>query len=115
MNTHECHICGTVLPASHPYGIGEKLGDYSYGWESWADTKEGEKTSVPGVGVVTLVAKSVLFGEDQGEDRRPAFMIFEIGGQFYRKNGYADSYGEVSWTGGFLPAVKKVVQTETWE
>jgi hypothetical protein len=112
--TKTCEHCGQEMAPDNPYYIGEKLGDYSY-WEYWADTREGEQASVPGVGVVTVVAKSTRFGEDQGEDDRPAFIIFEIGGQFYRKNGRADSYGEVTWHGGFTHAVKKVVQTETWE
>ena len=111
-----CVHCGTELAADHPYLLGEKLANYSYGWESWADEKDGAQVSVPGVGVVTVVAKHTMYGEDQGEDDRPVFIIFEINGQFYRKNGTADSYGEVSWnTGGFLPAVKKIVTKEVFE
>lgn len=111
-----CNFCGAEMNDDHPYLIGEKLDGHAYGWEYWADQEDGEQTSVPGVGVVTVVAKHVRYGEDQGEDDRPVFIIFEINGQFYRKNGTADSYGEVSWlTGGFLPAVKKTVTKKVFE
>ena len=114
----KCQYCGAEVTAEHAHYVGEKILK-AVGWGGWEDLaayRDGQQLSVPGLGVVTLVAKHVKYGEEQGEDDRPVFMIFEVGGQFYRKNGIADSYGEVNWNaGGFVPAVQKTVQVKTWE
>lgn len=117
INDHKCQFCGSQIPADHAYWIGEKMVKHGWtGWEGWADYRDGQQVSVPGLGVVTMVAKSIAYGEEQGEDSRPVFMIFEVNGQYYRKNGTADSYGEINWNaGGFLPAVQKTVEVKTWE
>lgn len=115
---NKCQFCGSNISADHAYHVGEKILKAT-GWGGWDDLaqyRDGQQLTVPDLGVVTMVAKHVKYGEDQGEDLRPVFMIFEVNGQFYRKNGYADSYGEVSWnTGGFVLAVQKTVEVKTWE
>lgn len=114
---NKCQFCGSHVPNDHPHFIGEKLIAKTWdGWQGWADYKDGTQVTVEGLGVVTVVAKHATYGEDQGEDDRPVFIIFEINGQFYRKNGTADSYGEVNWNaGGFTHAVEKTVEVKTWE
>lgn len=109
-----CEFCGADMAADHPFFIGEKMLNHSWsGWEQYEHMRDGEQISVTGLGVVTMVAKHIAYGEEQEADNRPIFMIFEINGQYYRKSGVADSYGERNWNaGGFLPAVKKTKVVE---
>lgn len=109
-----CEHCGTDLPLDHPVGVGLKI-EEQYDWEYWEILDDGASRTVDGLGPVVLVASNVQFREEQGDGNRPAFLIFEVAGKFYRKNGYANSYGEVFWTGEFLDAVKKTVTKEVWE
>lgn len=114
----KCTFCGSTIPADHAYHIGEKILKHTgwSGWDSLANYGDGQQFTVQGLGVVTMVAKHTKYGEEQGEDNRPVFMIFELNGQFYRKNGMADSYGEVNWSqGGFVLAVQRTVEVKTWE
>lgn len=113
-----CQYCGSHIDAEHPYFIGQQIEKHMpyEGFEWWERIGDGRTVEVKNLGTVTVVAKHVSYGEDQGEDSRPIFIIFEVDGKYYRKSGIANSYGERNWgAGGFLPAVQKVVVTKVWE
>lgn len=43
------------------------------------------------------------------------YIIFEIGGQFFRKDGIADSYGDVTWGGGIRKVEAKTKTIQVFE
>lgn len=121
-----CKWCGSSVGADNPMLLDNLMNEvqvgaasWHRGWGYWAELNDGDQVSVHGQGAVdgvwTLVAKSVKYGEEQGEDERPVFLILERGGQFYRKNGVANSYGEVMWNGPFRFAIEKTITTKVYE
>jgi hypothetical protein len=92
-------------------------GDRDYIWKEFEDRDEDTVVGIyPGLGQLWLRFKRVDYDESQGDDERPAFMVFEINGKFYKKEGEADSYGEVSWRGGKFSEVQPKTKTiQTWE
>lgn len=101
----KCLSCGTEVDKTL-YNMGKAI-DESYGWWSWAREPEGRRIVVPGYGEVTMVAKSVNAHAEEGESWQEVFMIFEVGGAFYRKNGHGDSYGSVEWDDAFVKVAAK--------
>lgn len=110
----KCPTCDTVLPADHAVEIGNKINQYVY-WDVLAYKSDGHTFVVPGLGEVTLLAKNTSTHEEMGEDRQEVFMVFEIGGRFYKKLGFGDSYGEIEWDGPFKEVVKTTKVVDTYD
>ena len=116
----ECEWCGAEVTETSAYLLGKKLDEvvigYNSFWGRMSQLEDGDQLSVNGFGVWTMIAKNTVFGEDQGNDNRQAFMILESSGILYRKNGTVDSYGdEADWRGPFKNAIKKIVEAVTYE
>lgn len=89
-------------------------------WEAWADSNaygagtkpqlvklvEWELDEVPGDGWYE--------SHPQGHEGL-CYLIFEVGGRFYRKTGTTDSYGRRSWDGKFREVTKGEVIVTKYE
>lgn len=116
-----CPVCGSNVAGNEGMQVAAQFqkfvddAEYRFGgsWDFWASKPEGFTLSCGELRDVRLIAKNVHFQESQG-DERAAFMIFDVGGvALLRKDGTADSYGEVSWTFGHLRPVTRVEKTIT--
>lgn len=85
---------------------GEWLEGYDGGWSefSWAG-RDG--VEIPGLGLAKIVEN--FGGEGQGDDR---WVVFEVNGRLYEKDGYYASYDGTTWDGD-LYEVKPVEVTVT--
>lgn len=103
-----CTQCGHEVGDNSPAGIALKItASHVISWDYIEDTREDRSFDLPGFGTATMVARSLPHGEEQGDDQREAYLIFELNGSLYRKDGYADSYGERSWYGSVKPVTVK--------
>lgn len=88
-------------------------------WEGICDrVAETEAFRVAPHTAIVIAKSGTNYGESQGEDRRPVFMILEVDGHLIRKDGYVDSYGEqVAWTGLCYPVsrIEKTIVTHEYE
>jgi hypothetical protein len=77
-------------------------------WWEWDGAADGYECCG-----VRLFASDTSYSFEYADN--PVFMIFEIGGAFYRKDGVKSSYGECDWSGRFRE-VRPVSATErAWE
>jgi len=112
---YNCPTCNTELDTSHPAYNLAKLMEYvgNNHWSMFDGCSEGTGVNVPGATLPINIAsiKSTYNTGDvdvngyYGESALPqgstfdAYIVFQIGDQYYRKTGTGDSYGEVSWDG----------------
>lgn len=108
-----CRSCGQEMPQLN--SLNERMTAYK-NWWWWVEQPEGWKEEIYGLGLVTLVAKSTEFYEDQGEPDRVGFLVFDIDGAGFRINCSVDSYGDINWGRNMLYPARAVVKTvTTWE
>lgn len=92
------------------------------GWGSVEDMAIGRTFKADDY-TVTVVAKTLDPGYpangydgayEQGSQFE-TFIVVEVEGQFFKKTGTGDSYGDVSWDGDLLPATMKEKIVKVWE
>lgn len=108
----EFSVCPTCHQAIRPMNSLEMSVQKSilnvHDWWEWDDVRDGYESCG-----VRLFAKDTSYSFEYADN--PVFMIFEIGGAFYRKDGVKSSYGECDWSGRFRE-VRPVEQRQAaWE
>lgn len=111
----KCTQCGQQVPDNSPAATALKITAASIYWDSIEDVREDGTFSLSGFGTATMVARSLPSGEMQGGDFREAYLVFELNGNLYRKDGIADSYGERNWTGTVKPVTVREKLVKTYE
>lgn len=122
--TVNCPMCGTPAADNTPLATAIAFAAYIdgdnydprtvYAWQraTWAGIEQHQAafaTWNTGDFDVTVIAKHVGdVGEDQGNDKRVAFLILEVNGHLIRKDGFFDSYGsDISWRGLCRPVTRQ--------
>lgn len=118
-----CPTCHTELPGDHFAIIGKTLEDFR-DWSAYESTYSfpgGKTFNIPGLGDVKLVKKSTECGSLDSYGDIPSgvefetFIIFEINGRYFRKEGTGDSYGRVTWNGTFKEVFPKAKTVTVYE
>lgn len=102
--------------------IADKYGSYpDEFWETLSNrTWQGidKPVNLPGVGDVFLVeagnnSNVDSYGYDQGGE---AWIIFKVGDQTFRKNGYTSSYGGAEYDGALFPVKRheETIVVKSW-
>jgi len=115
----QCPTCNTVLDDNHPAAALIAIQEWVASKGGW-DLFEGSRNNVftTGTYAVQVVDKKVtyetgdidrdgLYGELPQGSNFKAYIIFQVGDNFFKKEGTGDSYGEVSWDGEFRSVVAK--------
>lgn len=96
MNEDYCSECGSVKVPPNLIEIANAVREYSgYAWSFWESSYRctiGEAYLVPKVGKVTLIDRN--FDNDSNY-----FMVWEIGGEYYKVTGSYSSYNDTYWDG----------------
>ena len=108
-----CPTCGQSVVNNHAAGLAITLAE-KINRDAW-DRPQGTVWQLPfDLGTVTVVARSVPQFEDQGTES-DAFIIFELQGFLFRKDGTCDSYGRSSWHGPLRPVRVGQRVMKLWE
>jgi hypothetical protein len=87
----------------------------SMNWERLADADPGSLFPTKEYGPIHVVAAHYDEEERNHGGDSEAFIILEIGGFLFRKNGTSDSYGETTWNGDFKPVMMKTKNVTVYE
>jgi hypothetical protein len=129
----QCPFCHSEVDANNPiHSIValRKWVENEGGWSIFESDSETYgypvgKTFLVSGGEAKVAAKKVSY--DSGDidtsyyDELPqgttfdTYVVIEYSGNFYKKSGSGDSYGEISWDGELLPVVPKVKTVQVYE
>lgn len=85
-------------------------------WYTISQMADGEtKQLTGGWGLLHKIATAEYDDERNHGGDMDAFIIFEVGGHLFRKNGVSDSYGETSWNGMLKPVIRKTQTVTVYE
>jgi len=110
-----CPLCATDLPDDHPAITADKL-DRVIDWPSMVGDwtyKIGQAKTVDGL-TFKVVKKELDTGFDSYGTRQEGvvFVVLEVDGKYFRKDGIGDSYADIEWNGHFRQ-VQPSPRTET--
>lgn len=111
----KCPTCLTEVDDSHAVGIAMQI-EKSTSWDSLAHAgKYNKAVNVTGLGPAFVLALSVPDDDWEGQGVEPeCFMIIDLAGRLFRKNGTASSYGEPSWHGAFIEVKAQTAPVTEW-
>lgn len=113
--SEKCPTCGQFTIVTDLDGIKERLKNYDddhgsgYAWGFWerSSTIAGAEYIIPGIGLVTLVERNYDIDSH-------IFIVWQIGGDYYKLSGYYSSYSDSQWT-GFKKVERKVRSAYVYE
>lgn len=111
MNEDYCPCCGQANVPLNVIELANAVRQYSpYGWGFWESSYRseiGKEYFIPRVGKVVLIERN--FDNDS-----QYFMVWEIGGEYYKVTGQYDSYSDTYWD-GFRKVEKKEKVVHVYE
>lgn len=82
-------------------------------WDAFTYDADFKSFELPGLGVMENVESGT---ELTRFDEKSLFVVVKIGDQFFKMEGWSDSWsGETGWDGPFYEVVQKQVVTTVWE